>query len=109
MQELNKKYLVILAILIGLNILFGNLADTGGQDLTGRAIGAHSPEMRRAMFMTLLFNIQLISFIIAALVAAVPYKKKVYGDKVLLFAQIIAIGLQGIALLGALGKLLVWG
>jgi hypothetical protein len=109
MQELHKKYLITLAILIGLNVLFGNLVDTGGQDLTGRGIAAHSSEMRRAMFTTLFFGLQLISFFLAALVAAVPYRKKVYGDKVLLFTQLIAIGLQSLFLLGALGKLLIWG
>jgi formate hydrogenlyase subunit 3/multisubunit Na+/H+ antiporter MnhD subunit len=109
MQELSKKYLITLAILIGLNILFGNLVDTGGRDLAGRGIEAHSPEMRRAMFTSLLFGLQFISFLLATLVAAIPYKKKYYGDKVLLFTQLIAIGMQGLFLTAALGKLFIWG
>jgi hypothetical protein len=109
MRELHTRYLLILASLIGLNILFGNMADTGARDLAGRQVDAHSPEMRRAIYTTLLFGIQLISFFLAALVAAIPYKKKHYGDKVLLFTQVIAIGVQGFFLLATLGKLFIWG
>ncbi len=108
MREVNKKQLIALAILAGLNILFSNLVDTGGRELSGKGIAAHSPEMRRALFSTFLFGIQLISFLMGAVVAAIPFRKKAYDEKVITFSLGIAIGLQSLFLLGAVGKLLFW-
>ncbi|MGI4871764.1 MAG: hypothetical protein ACRYFX_11370 [Janthinobacterium lividum] len=108
MQEVNKKQLVTIAILAGLNILVANLVAGDGQDLNGQGIRAHSPEMRRAIFSIFLFGLQLFSFIAGAFIASVPYKKKVYGEKVLTFSLSIAVCLQGAFLLAAIVKLLFY-
>jgi hypothetical protein len=108
MQAIHKKQLVVLAVLAFLNLLFGNLVDTGGERLSGEAVLAHSPEMRRALFSTVIFGLQFFGFLLGALVALVPYRQKPYGEKLLTFGLGLSVGFQALALLAALFKLLFW-
>lgn len=105
MQATTKNHLITLAVLAGLNILLGNLVVGDGQDLTGRGIPAHSPEMRKATITTFLVGIQLISGLIALLVAVVPFQKKSYQQRVEATILPIAIGLQALFLVASLVKL----
>ncbi|RYU76090.1 hypothetical protein [Hymenobacter persicinus] len=106
MTSFNKKQLAILAILAAVNLLLGPLVVGNGQDLTGRTIEAHSPEMRRAGIITTLFGIQLFSVVLGALFAAIPYKQKPYNEKLLTLSLSIAIAVQGFMLLAGIIKLL---
>lgn len=108
MREINKKQLIALAILAGLNLLFSNLVAGNGQRLTGEAVLAHSPEMRRATLVSFVFGLQAISFILGGFAALIPYKKKLYSEKWLTFSLGIAITIQAIFLLGAVVKLIFW-
>lgn len=108
MQALHKKQLVSLAVLAGLNILFGNLVDTGGERLSGEAVLAHSPETRRALFSTVLFGLQFFGFLLGTLVALIPYRQKPYSEKLLTFGLGISVSLQALALTAAIFKLLFW-
>ena len=108
MLAIYKKQLVTLAILAGLNILFGNLVVGNGRSLSGEAVLAHSPEMRRATIVTFLFSVQIFSFLLGALMAAIPYKKKPYKEKLLAFSLGIAVGIQVVVLLASIAKLLFW-
>ena len=81
MSATNKKQVIAIAILAVLNLLISNLAVGDGRTLEGHAILAGSPEMRKATISTLFFGIQLISFIIGALVAVILYKKLKYSVK----------------------------
>jgi len=94
MQANTKKHFITLAVLVVLNILLGNLVVGDGQDLTGRGIPAHSPEMRKATITTFLVGIQLISGLVALIISLVPFQKKPYQQRVEATILPIAISLQ---------------
>ena len=105
MQAHTKKHLLTIAVLAGLNILLGNLVVSDGQDLTGRGIPAHSPEMRKAAIMTFLISVQLFSGLVALVVALVPFQQKPYQQRVEASILPIAIGLQALLLVASIVKL----
>ena len=105
MQANTKKHLITIAVLAGLNILFSNLVVSDGQDLTGKGIPAHSPEMRKATLTTFLVGIQLLSGLVALVVAVVPFQQKPYQARVEASILPIAIGLQALFLVASLVKL----
>ena len=64
----------------------------GIRDLTGRVVS--ETDIIRAQFVTILFSIPLISFILRALVSFIPYKKKKYSQKYISFSLLILLSIQ---------------
>ena len=106
MREINKKQLVALAVLAGLNILFSNVVAGDGRHLNGEVVFAHSPEMRQAALVSCLFGFQLFAFLLGAFAAIVPYRKKAFGEKWVTFSLWIAIVIHSCFLIVAVVKLI---
>ncbi|UOR05126.1 hypothetical protein MUN82_19585 [Hymenobacter aerilatus] len=107
MSNTNKKQLIVLAILAVSNLLISNLTVGDGRTLEGHTLTAGSPEMRKSIISTLFFGIQLISFIVGALVAAIPYKGISYSVKWITVSLGIAIVVQATFFLIGIIKLLI--
>lgn len=108
MQDINKKQLIAIVSLAGVNILLGLFSDTGGRTLEGKDLGAHSAEMRRVIFTAPLISIQGLSFLLGLPLAAILYKGKLYGEKWLTFSLTIAIVLQVLLVGLGIKKLLLY-
>lgn len=76
-----------------------------GRQLSGEVVRAHSPEMRQGAITFFLIGLQLVSGMLALLVALVPYQKKRYQEKVETFTLLIALGLQAFFFIVSLVKL----
>lgn len=105
MNDTHKKQFIAVVILAVLNLLVANAAGGDGQTLEGHTITARSSEMRSATLRTLFFGIQLISFVIGSLLAAIPYKGRAYVEKWVTVSLGIAVGLQASFFLLGISKL----
>ena len=106
MNSTTKKQLITVAILAVLNFLISNLVTGNGRTLEGHVVMARSPEMRSATITTLFFGIQLLSFVLGALFAAIPYKSKSYLEKWVAVSLGIAICVQAVVFLMGIAKML---
>ncbi|RYU76383.1 hypothetical protein [Hymenobacter persicinus] len=107
MNSTNKKQLFAVIVLAALNFLVSHFTMGNGRTLEGQVVEAHSAEMRQAAITTLFFGIQLISFVLGALLAAVPYKSKAYTEKWITVSLAIAVVIQAIILVMGIAKLLM--
>lgn len=96
MQPVHKKLLLAIAILAILNFLMSGLTMGDAEDLTGRVVEAHSPEARWIAFRTMFFGLPFFGFLLALLLAVIPFRGQRYGQKLLLFGLATTVVLEGL-------------
>jgi hypothetical protein len=109
MSRLTKQQLLLIAIFTALNLLLSGSILGNGHDLAGHAVASRSPEMRRAALLTYLVSMPLLSFVVGAAIAAVPFRDKPYSEKLLLYGLWILAGMNFFFLIaGTLKFILQW-
>jgi hypothetical protein len=110
MRTTNQRLLLAVAVLAVLNFLMSGLTVGDAESLDGHIVEAHSSEARWAAFNTLFFHIQLICFLLALPLAAIPFRGRPYGQKLLTLGLVLAAGVQGLLFVLGVAKIIgLWG
>ena len=105
--NLRNRLIIYVAILAVANYMISGFKgdDPTVTHLDGRVAAHH--EVQRAVLMTLFVTIQLVGFMLGALVSLIPFRQWSYGQKYLGASLLCMIVLHGLALVaGLLGLVL---